>query len=349
MHNLKVETFFDLVPKEKYLKFISDSKNKEGKKSCMWDTALKMFLTKISKYHEYKKQDINYQMQNLVQHCNNKKKILYINRFLEMLCHFIMFDEALEIFDILKKKIKMSDLVIINYIKSLKVYKNTIFYENIACKPIILEMEKIQIKVSKTLKKLNINKNQNLNYLDLCCGDGRKTTLFASYLDIKNIHGTDIEQWGPYVKNRKLSFDFKYIKNDKIMYDDQSFDIITCFLSLHHIPNLTNMLNEVYRVLKPNGIFFIIEHDVFNFYDELLIDVQHKLFSALYDNNMNYVSNPDYIRYFNFLEWDFIFKNTGKFTFIDSGRFTDVFISTRYDNQFYMIYKRRGKGDKNYL
>ena len=340
MNKLKFESFFDLVPKKKYLKFISDSKKKDNK-LCMWHKALKIFLIKYEKYKEDEKLDINYEMQNFIQLCNNKKKILYINRFLEMLCHFITFNDAIEIFDNLKQNLKISDLDIINKIQTLKNSKNTIFSENIDYEPIELEMEKIQINLSNILKKLNIHENKNLNYLDLCCGNGKKTKFFASNLDIINIHGTDIEQWGPYKKNRILDFDFSNMENNKIMYDDNSFDIVTCFLSLHHIPNLTNILNEVYRVLKDDGLFFIIENDVFNFYDELLINIQHKLFAVYYDNNMEYISNPDYIRYFNFFEWNFIFKNTGKFTFIESRRFTDDFMSIRYDNQFYMIYKKR--------
>jgi ubiquinone/menaquinone biosynthesis C-methylase UbiE len=348
MEILKEETFFDLIPKQKYLKFIEDGRG--ANKKCMSDSLLKMYTTKISKYNMYENDDVNYQMQNLIHHCNTKKKILYINSFLEMLCHFIIFDEAINIYNMLKNKLKISDLTIIKYIKSTKVYKNTVFSENINCRPQELGMEIIRAKVKKMLKKLNININQNLQYLDLCCGDGRKTMLFASYLKIKNIHGTDIELWGPYKKNRKLSFDFKFIKNNKLMYDDDSFDIVTCFLSLHHIPNLTNMINEVYRVLKSNGIFFIIEHDVHNFYDKLLIDIQHKLFAALYDNDMKAVITPDFTRYFNHYEWDFIMRNTGKFTFLDSGVYSEsITLDKRYDKQFYTIFKKRGSNNKNFL
>jgi ubiquinone/menaquinone biosynthesis C-methylase UbiE len=339
MKNLKTETFLDLVPKDEYLKFIADSKGNE-KKDCMWDTCLKLYLSKIIQYKNYEKEDLKYQMQYLVHTCNEKKKILYLNSFIEMLCHFINFNEAINIYNILKNNIKISDLYIIEHMKTMKLYKNTVFMNNVTCNNLTYGMERIRSKVIKALKKTNTNINDNFEYLDLCCGDGRKTKLFASYLKIKNIHGTDIQEWGPYHKNRKLNFDFKLIKNNKLIYDDKSFDIITCFLSLHHIPNLTNMLNEVHRVLKPNGIFFILEHNIFNIYDDILINIQHKLFSGLYDNNMNEVTNPSFIRCFDFTQWDFIIKNTNKFSFISSGVYSDSHsLSKRYDNQIFMIYK----------
>lgn len=36
-------------------------------------------------------------------------------------------------------------------------------------------------------------------------------------------------------------------------------DLITCFSTLHHIPNVTYVLNELFRVLKPGGFFLLRE------------------------------------------------------------------------------------------
>jgi len=342
MKNLKTETFFDLVPKDKFFKYIAASKSRETK-SCLWETSIKLYLSKFNQYIKFEKEkkNINYEMQYLVRTCNNKKNILYLNSFVEMLCHFINFDEAINIYTILKNSVKISDYYIIEHMRSLKIYKNTVFMNNVQCNPLNYGMEHLRKNVIGALKKINKTVNfKNIKYLDLCCGDGRKTKVFASILNIQNINGTDIEEWGPYYKNRNLSFNFKLIKNNKLMYDDKSFDIITCFLSLHHIPNLTNMLNEVYRVLKPDGLFVIIEHSSFNIYDDILINIQHKLFSGLYDNNMEEVKNPSFIRHLDFIQWDFVIRNTYKFLRVSSGVYTDTHtMSKRYDNQAYMIYK----------
>jgi len=48
-------------------------------------------------------------------------------------------------------------------------------------------------------------------------------------------------------------------KEGKINFPDNSFDLITCFDTLHHIPNVTFVLNELFRVLKPGGYFLLHE------------------------------------------------------------------------------------------
>lgn len=41
-----------------------------------------------------------------------------------------------------------------------------------------------------------------------------------------------------------------------INFKDNTFDLVTCFSSLHHIPNVSFVLQEIKRVLKPGGYFF---------------------------------------------------------------------------------------------
>lgn len=45
--------------------------------------------------------------------------------------------------------------------------------------------------------------------------------------------------------------------NNLIAFEDDSFEIITLWHSLEHIPNLEETLLELKRILKPNGIIFI--------------------------------------------------------------------------------------------
>ncbi len=48
------------------------------------------------------------------------------------------------------------------------------------------------------------------------------------------------------------------IKGD-LPFEDNSFDLITCFGTLHHIPNVGHIIKELVRVLKPNGHLLIRE------------------------------------------------------------------------------------------
>jgi SAM-dependent methyltransferase len=42
-------------------------------------------------------------------------------------------------------------------------------------------------------------------------------------------------------------------------FADATFDIITCFGVLHHVANVTFVLSECFRVLKPGGVMFLRE------------------------------------------------------------------------------------------
>jgi len=44
-----------------------------------------------------------------------------------------------------------------------------------------------------------------------------------------------------------------------IQFDSNSFDLITCFGVLHHIPNVSHVFNELVRVLAPGGYMLIRE------------------------------------------------------------------------------------------
>jgi len=44
-----------------------------------------------------------------------------------------------------------------------------------------------------------------------------------------------------------------------IDFPDNTFELITVFSTLHHIPNVTFVLNELFRVLKPNGYMLLRE------------------------------------------------------------------------------------------
>ena len=68
-----------------------------------------------------------------------------------------------------------------------------------------------------------IKKNKKIIYLDIGCGDARKTKLFHQYLNLpeKNTFCTDINSWGLYSENKTtIPFQFELIKNNKLNYDD---------------------------------------------------------------------------------------------------------------------------------
>ena len=109
-----------------------------------------------------------------------------------------------------------------------------------------------------------------------------------------------------YIYNMIFSnFMKNYILTD---FPDNKFDIITTFFVLHHIDTLDNTMKELKRVLKPNGILLFLDHNALSDSDMLLLDIQHLLYAIIYNKNYEYLDKPLYAKYYNYMEWDYIFS-----------------------------------------
>jgi len=84
---------------------------------------------------------------------------------------------------------------------------------------------------------------------------------FEPYINkIQNV--TIIEPSDKLIKNIIGHIKPNYVKpdvNGKIDMPGNKFDLITCFGTLHHIPNVSFVLSELVRVLKPGGFLLIRE------------------------------------------------------------------------------------------
>lgn len=188
-------------------------------------------------------------------------------------------------------------------------------------------------------KILGEDKMNNLKYLDVGCLNGEKTVLFSKILNIplSNTHGVNIPLLYKNVKDNKYPFEYKKTNGYQIPYPDNSFDIITSFTFLYQIPNLTEMMKEIKRVLKPNGIFILVDYDVQDKIDSMILDIDMIFHQYLKEKNMNYLENPLQTRYMNYMEWDFIL-NKFFMKYLKAGT---LFLSGTYHyfEYKYLIYK----------
>lgn len=193
----------------------------------------------------------------------------------------------------------------------------------------------------KSLTNIPNNPN-NLKYLDIGCGDGKKTKIFGHYLGIEqsNIHGCDISTWGPYESDKQFGFNFSLIKSGKLNYDDSTFDIITTILTLHHVEHLDNFINEIVRVLKPGGFLILIEHNIYDDIEAMLIDIQHLFYGAFMDNNLDFVKNDIFTKCYNQMEWDHIFAKYEMINLHNDTLYPQLENRLRYDNLYYGIFKK---------
>jgi ubiquinone/menaquinone biosynthesis C-methylase UbiE len=70
-----------------------------------------------------------------------------------------------------------------------------------------------------------------------------------------------------------------YISKDgKLPYDDNYFDIVTVLQVLHHVENCKNLIDEIKRVVKPEGYIILREHDLRNNISKEAIDLTHLIY-----------------------------------------------------------------------
>ena len=132
------------------------------------------------------------------------------------------------------------------------------------------------------------------NYLDIGCNNGTITARFGEKLNLDptHIYGIDLESFTFGKITPVPGFIFQYYDGYNIPYATDYFDIVSCSMVLHHVPQMEKLLGEINRVTKINGYFLIKEHNSYSTYTKWLIYLEH----ALYDITEYNISYQDFIK-----------------------------------------------------
>jgi len=149
----------------------------------------------------------------------------------------------------------------------------------------------IDIKWREKVVKIVGNTNPD-TILDIATGTGDFAIMLAK-LNPKKIIGLDLskgmlEVGIEKVKEKKLDDLIEMVLGDSedLPFNNDSFDAITVGFGVRNFENLDKGLQEIYRVLKPNGIFVVLEtsqpekfpvKQLFNFYSKYIIPTIGKL------------------------------------------------------------------------
>ena len=151
---------------------------------------------------------------------------------------------------------------------------------------------RINDRVNTVLQLLDDSKEFNpKNYLDLGCGNGDITSGLSTELNISNSYCADITV--PEYKYQNLNYLHIDPNNNYLDIPDSSIELITAFVSLHHIKNLKEMISELDRIsIQDNTYLIIREHDCIS-YIQPYLDFIHLLELIKYNNLdfENYVGN----------------------------------------------------------
>ena len=158
----------------------------------------------------------------------------------------------------------------------------------------------------KNLKLPTFNK-----VLDVGCSIGVSTEYISkSYPDVKDITGIDLSPYflaiatfNSVEKNLPIKYYHRLAENTQ--FDDSSYDFIICNFLLHEVPTESTKLiiNELHRILKPNGVLAIVDLDPKNVQNKLIVsafrkwafEVTEPHISDYYDMDLNVILNNNFI------------------------------------------------------
>jgi len=145
----------------------------------------------------------------------------------------------------------------------------------------------------KVLEKVIQHKPTSI--LDIATGTGDLAIKFSEKSDASKIIGLDISEGMLAVARKKilntnLENKVEFIKGDSeaLPFNDNTFDAITVSFGIRNFETLEKGLSEIYRVLKPKGLFIILETSVptkfpfkqgYYFYSKVILPIIGKLFS----------------------------------------------------------------------
>jgi SAM-dependent methyltransferase len=111
---------------------------------------------------------------------------------------------------------------------------------------------------------------KKLSYLDVGCGKGELASMLSS--EFGRVAGCD-----PSTGMLRTIDGFETREQqapDRIPFGDREFDLVTAVCVYHHVPPglRGSLTREVSRVLKPGGVFCIIEHNPYNPATRLIVN-----------------------------------------------------------------------------
>jgi demethylmenaquinone methyltransferase/2-methoxy-6-polyprenyl-1,4-benzoquinol methylase len=149
-------------------------------------------------------------------------------------------------------------------------------------------------KWRKKVVKMVADRNPE-SILDIATGTGDLAIKFATATQANRIIGLDLSEGMLSMAKKKISGSeisekLVFVQGDSeaLDFEDNLFDVVTVSFGIRNFENLEKGLSEIYRVLKKNGLFVILETSIptkspfkqgYHFYSRSILPLIGKLFS----------------------------------------------------------------------
>ncbi|MDN3724529.1 bifunctional demethylmenaquinone methyltransferase/2-methoxy-6-polyprenyl-1,4-benzoquinol methylase UbiE [Aequorivita sp. SDUM287046] len=131
--------------------------------------------------------------------------------------------------------------------------------------------------------------------LDVATGTGDLAIQFAEKTSAEKIVGLDLSEGMLSMARKKVAgkaiaetIEFVQADSEALPFEDNTFNAITVSFGIRNFENLEKGLAEIFRVLKPGGIFVVLETSVpskfpfkqgYHFYTKTILPMVGKIFS----------------------------------------------------------------------
>lgn len=138
--------------------------------------------------------------------------------------------------------------------------------------------------------------------LDIGCGAGHTAVAFAPFT--KECFGLDVTSEmvriaAEFAETRKLGHvHFSQGDAENLPFAEESFDVVTCRFAAHHFWDIEKSVEEISRVLKPGGVFLLVDH-----YAPEDWELDH------FVNELDRTRDPSHVREYTLSQWENYFKS----------------------------------------
>lgn len=100
--------------------------------------------------------------------------------------------------------------------------------------------------------------------LDIATGGGHTALVFAPHVALmiaSDLTREMLDQVEKQVLDKGIgNVETRQTDAENLAFEDATFDLVTCRIAPHHFPDIPKFVAEVHRVLKPGGVFALVDN-----------------------------------------------------------------------------------------